>query len=489
MKCAESRVVQWIILGLIFCAGCDKSDSSNSSAPQDAKQGDAKKCIETLRASRPNIVLITICTGRFWNMGIGGYDRDTTPFIDSLAQRGVLFTDAVASSSWTKPTTASILTGMTPNVHGMTDYYEYSDIRSRGFSPKRVLADEIITIAECLKQAGYATFGRNNNIHASHFFNMLQGFDDAPPIYRHHETPMMLDDLSSFLKKTDADTPFFAFILTRDAHIPYIPNYEFYRKFCRSKTPYPRDGFEQHCAQMKVRFTEMAKRKIPLTDEQKRDYIDLYDAELNQLDTALSKLPDVLKSAGRDRNTVIVVTADHGERFFGAHGALSHAGGFMGEALTHIPLVFTGAQIPEYRRVNQQVRSIDIYPTLADLAGAKPPPVVMGRSLIPAICGDTSHPTPSAFSSYRERDHAVRMDGFKLHLFADGHTELYNVAEDPQELKELSESHPDKLDQLADELKRWLDLEAKLSEQVARGEMRELSPEVLEQLRDLGYIE
>lgn len=467
-------------------AGCDRA-ASRSVSP--SVEVDPDQCAKRLRSSRPNIVLVTICTGRFWNMGIGGYKRDTTPFIDELARGGVLFDNAVSSSSWTKPTTASILTGMTPNVHGMTDYYEYSDIRRRGFSPKRVLADDIITIAECLKAAGYATFVRNNNIHASHFFNMTQGFDDAPPIYRTHQTPAMLRDLGVFLEGLPGDKPFFAFILTRDAHVPYVPAYEYYRKFCRSKTPYPRDGFERYAVMMKQRLNEMSKRRMPFTDQQKRDYMDLYDARLNQLDAALARLPDVLKRAGRLENTVIVLTADHGERFFGAHGALGHAGGFMGEALTHVPLVFSGPHIPAGRVVHQQVRSIDIYPTLAELAGATAPPVVEGRSLLPRLCGDTSQPKRSAFMSYRGRDHAVRMDGYKFHLFADGHSELYNIKDDPNELVELSEKKPDVADRLADELKRWMDLEARLREQVARGEMRDLSPEVIKQLRALGYID
>lgn len=492
----RARVAATIMLvvlsAVVWTAGCEKSRPNDSDSVANVAEADGasvEACLKKLEATRPNIILVTICTGRFWNMGIGGYDRDTTPFIDALAKRGVLFSDAVSSSSWTKPTTASILTGMTPNVHGMTDYYEYGDIRRQGFAPKRVLADEIITIAECLGEAGYKTFCRNNNIHASHFFNMTQGFDDAPPIYGNYETPMMLADLEAFLDKTDADTPFFAFMLTRDAHVPYMPEYKFYRKFCRSKQPVPPSELRQHCASMKVRLNQMSKNRLPFSQQQKRDYIDLYDAELNQLDMALSTIPSLLQKTKRDGNTVIIITADHGERFFGAHGPLGHAGGFMGEALTHIPLVFFGSGIPDNRVIDKQVRSIDLYPTLAALAGATSPPVVQGRSLLPLICGDTSQPELSAFTSYREQDHAVRMDGYKLHLFADGHTELYDIKDDPHELKELSQSHPEQGDKLADELKRWMDLEAKLSEQVARGEMRELSPEALEALRDLGYIE
>lgn len=484
-----ATILMIALLVVASTTGCEKykSDAPESTANVSAENIEA--CQKKLEASRPNIILVTICTGRFWNMGIGGYDRDTTPFIDSLAKRGVLFSDAVSSSSWTKPTTASILTGMTPNVHGMTDYYEYGDIRSQGFSPKRVLADDIITIAECLKDAGYKTFCRNNNIHASHFFNMLQGFDDAPPVYGDFDTPMMLADLETFLEKSDTDTPFFAFMLTRDAHVPYAPSYEFYRKFCRSERIVPPSALLEYCELMKLGVNQMARERMPFPDQLKRDYVDLYDADLNQLDTDLSAIPALLKKTKRDANTVIIVTADHGERFFGAHGLLGHAGGFMGEALTHIPLVFSGWGIPDNRVVPQQVRSIDLYPTLAALAGATPPPVVQGRSLLPLICGDTSQPELSAFTSYREQDHAVRMDGYKLHLFADGHTELYNIKEDQHELKDLSQSQPEQADKLADELKRWLDLEAKLSEQVARGEMRELSPEALEALRDLGYIE
>ena len=316
-------------------------------------------------------------------MGFAGYSRPTTPFIDSLAAKGVSFSNAVASSSWTKPTTATILTGLTPNVHRMTDYYELGVILSKDFKPKRTLSDDIVTIAECLKEVGYATFCRNNNIHASQFFNMTQGFDDTPLMRGDVETPEMLEDFNQWVKTADDDQPFFFFMLTRDAHLPYIPDYEYYQKFSSGKEPIPPERFRKIAASVRISITRAEKKGVEVPERYKQALIDLYDAELAQLDNALSRLPEILEENGKLSDTLVVITVDHGERLFDAHGALGHSRGFMEEAVLHVPLIFFGNSAPSGMNVDDVVRTIDIYPTLAEIAGANPPDIIQGRSLTP----------------------------------------------------------------------------------------------------------
>ena len=397
----------------------------------------------------------------------------------------------MASSSWTKPTTATILTGLTPNVHGMTDFYEYSKIRSAGFSPKRILEDDVVTIGECLGERGYATIYRNNNIHASHFFNMDQGFDDAPLIDARWDAGRMLDEFEASLAKVDADRPFFFFMLTRDPHIVYNPYFEYFEKFNRTGVKVAPDQLTNYSVQLRGQITQMDKADQEIPPGYQTVWVDLYDAELAQLDHNLSKLPGILERAGRADNTVIVFTADHGERFFDTHGPFGHSKTFMDQPLLHVPLLMTGAGLPQGMRVRNVVRTIDIYPTIAALAGAKVPDVVQGESLLPFIRGESPWPDLSAFSSYGlgGKSFSVIRGDFKLLVMPDDQNYLYNLADDPLETTNLADRSPDQVARLLKDLEAWRTQEEALNKLVSQGETRDLSPEVLDQLEALGYID
>ena len=438
--------------------------------------------------ARPNIILIGICSCRYANLGIGGNPRATSPFIDALAQHGVLFENDVGAASWTKPSVASVLTGLTPNVHGMTDHYDYDEIGRRGFKPKRVLADHIVTLAECLSEAGYATMSRNNSIHVGQFFNMVQGFDDAANLRQEYETPKMLDDFADWLAEQAPSQPIFFFLFMRDIHSPYMPPYDYYLRYCRSPNPIPRDMYRQYLAGLRVALNQQRKNGEPITEEQKQTYNDIYEADIAYLDDALSEIPKILQWSGRLSNTVIVLTADHGERFFSPHGPTGHMGGFMGQEIVHNPLVFWGKGMPAGTRIKDVVRSIDIYPTLAELAGANVPPVVQGRSLLPLIRGDASLPETSAFASFGGVDHMVRLGRYKYHYRANQEPTLYDVESDPGELNDLAEAHPTIAARMQSVLDSWLQQEETLREVVPQGGTRSVTPEVLEQLEALGYI-
>jgi len=453
-------------------AGCRRAEPAASSAAG--------------RLERPDIVLITLCTFRMAHTGFGGYDRDTTPFLDSLAASGVLFENATSASSWTKPSVTSLLTGLTPNVHGRTDMSGDRDIIAGEFTPQRVLADDVLTLAECLKGAGYATASRVNNVQAGEFYNTAQGFDDA--VTSHDvDTPAMLRDFEDWLARQPAGQPIFFFMLTRDAHMPYDPNYEYFVKFNRSERVPPRDSFPGYRQWLHSRVKRRLDDHRSVAPETQQQFVDLYDAELAQLDQALRTLPEILERAGRRNRTLIVVIADHGERFF-EHGKVGHAG-IPDEATIHVPLIFAGLDVPVGKRVTPVVRSIDVYPTLAALAGADAPDVLQGTSLVPMLYGPPEEAEKlTAFASFMNFHHTVRLENYKLHLWRGGRRTLYDLNVDPGELNDVFAQQPDGAERLDQELMRWLDAEEALRAVVAQGENRALTPDVIEQLRSLGYI-
>lgn len=378
---------------------------------------------EGLRGSRPNIVLVVLCSLRFDHLGAAGYSRDLTPFLDGLAERGVFFENAVSSSSWTKPSAASLLTGLTPNVHRMLDFYHLHAIERGRVTRRRVLPEELVTLPETLGAAGYDTFCRVNNVHAGKFFHLTQGCESS--LTRNGlGTVQMVEDLAAWLSDQQRESPFFAY---------------------------------------------------------------LYDAQLPALDAALARIPEVLEGAGAAGETLIVVTADHGDRFF-EHGLIDHGRG-LDEPVVKIPLIFAGPGVAGGQRRPEVVRSIDLFPTLAEIAGAEAPPGLQGRSLVPLLADPAARlPEASAFSSFDGRAHAVRLGHYKLLVGPGDYRALYDLREDPLEHRDLLAAEPETARRLGAELRRWLEEEERLARTMGPVESRELSPEVIDELRALGYL-
>jgi arylsulfatase A-like enzyme len=441
--------------------------------------------------NRPNIVLVVLCSFRLDHAGFAGYGRATTPFLDRLAAEGEVFDNAFSASSWTKPATTSLLTGLTPNAHQLVDGYRTERILGGGVLPHRVLPDRVLTLAESLRDAGYATACRVNNVHAGAFFNLTQGCEDAVTRY-HMRTARMIDDLAAWLRHLDGERPFFFLIFTLDAHIPYSPEYRDYRRFYRGSSAVPETELEQLVERThREVWSLLQEGEIP--DELRRLWIDLYDAALAGLDRRLSRLPEVLATAGVESETVIVVTADHGESFFepGRGGFRRATHGFdLGDALIRIPLLFRGPSITPGRRVERVVRSIDLFPTLAELAVSERPAHLQGRSLVPLLHGrEDRFPRLTAFASRAAGAHQAVHDGrFKLHYRHPDRRQLYDTAVDPWELRNILAERPAVARSLEQELAAWQAQEESLREVVGEVWSREPTPEVVEELRSLGYL-
>ena len=443
--------------------------------------------------SRPNIVLVVMCSFRADRLGSLGNSRGLTPFLDRMAAAGTVFEHAVSASSWTKPSTTSLITGLTPGVHKMLDFYRPEVIEKAlaGGEPleRRVLPAGFDTLPAALARADYDTFCRVNNIHAGDFFGLTRGCQDQVTRFG-MSTDRMIDDLSGWLAQRDSDDPFFAYLFTREVHSPFTPSYAAFHALRPGVDDPPAEEFDDFRRRQEAEVWRLAKAHEPFPEPLKRTWIDLYDAQFPALDRTLSRLAGLLAAQGDLENTLVVVTGDHGERLF-EDGRIDHGGPWLDQAVVHIPMIAWGAGVPASRRIAPVVRSIDLFPTLLDVAGAAPPALVQGKSLVPLIWKGDGPPPPSreAFSRAGPRAYALRMGRYKLRIRRGQERALYDLRTDPRERRDLVASKPRIARRLQRELERWIRQEATLSKAIGATEStRELPPDVIQQLRALGYI-
>ena len=293
------------------------------------------------------MLLVSIDTLRADRLGSYGYAAAETPRLDALAARGLRFAQATTVIPLTLPAHSSLMTGTFPAHHGVRD--------NGGF----YLAEEQVTLAEVLSERGYRTGGFIAAFVLDGRWGIGQGFgryfDDfdldgyeqaagMDAIQRPGST--VVDQALEWLD-ADRDQKFFAWVHLYDPHTPY-----------EAPEPY------------RVRFPRTASGA--------------YDAEIAVADTQLGRLLDKLQVDGRLDETLVVVLSDHGE-MLGEHGEHTH-GFFIYDAAVHIPLIIAGPGVPA-RVVPNQVRIVDVMPTVLDLLGEPAPPAVQGVSLRPLAEG------------------------------------------------------------------------------------------------------
>lgn len=418
-------------------------------------------------------------------MGAAGYPRGTTPFLDSVTSRGAFFENAVGAAPWTKPAVASLVTGTTPGVHRMNDYYKAEDIVAGRVLRKRLLPRSLPVLGELAGRVGYRTFARVNNVHAGSFFGITRGFADErgePTI----TATSAIEELAQWVDD-DARSPFLAFFVLADPHAPYNPSYESYRRFTRAPQPVAPEGYPAHWQGVYERVMARLLTDRRWSEEDRRDWEDLYDAELADLDRALSGLPSALARSVNGRRNLLVITADHGERFFES-GRVDH-GHFPDEATIKIPMIVLDSGPPGGRRVREVVRSIDPLPTLAEAMGFEVPAVVQGRSLRPLLDGEAEEIPRVAFAVGPGYFPALRRGRFKYRYFPElKRWRLFDLESDPMETRDLSADLPEEGRSMSELLRAHLSEERRLRTALGSEETEALPEKVVESLRALGYL-
>jgi len=408
-----------------------------------------------------NLVFILIDTLRADRLSAYGYGRPTSPNFDALAESGIRFRDVLAQSSWTKTSMASLWTATYPSTNDVTRY-------------PHGLPETATLPAEILRDAGFRTVGIWRNGWVAPNFGFDQGFDlyYKPESNRRHAAP---DNPSAFrLPGTDEDITAAAVEFLRHARSDRFFLYLHYM------------DLHQYVYDDSADFGTT--------------YSDIYDNSIHWVDKVVGTFVAHLQRMGLMKNTVVVISSDHGEAF-GEHGTEGHARDVYWET-TKVPLLITlPFRLEEGIEVETPVENVDIWPTLMDLLGLPPLPAAEGRSVVPLIRaaaqGEESvdHGRPrfaELDQTWGLRDarpdplFSIAKGRYRLFHQAENpdQVELYDLADDPREQENIADREPRHADLLMGRLETYVEAPAPewgSPEEVALDDFE------LDQLRALGY--
>jgi len=364
-----------------------------------------------------------------------------TPVLDELGARGVVFDQAIAQAPWTLPSHATMLASQVPSALGIGPYAH----------PGR-LPESALTLAEVFRARGFATAAITGG-YVSAELGFDQGFDSFRETLDSPYMSTAVKYAEEWLDRRDRGRPFFLFLHTFEVH-QYDPPAAFRRRWVRSYEG-PLRALESVPAFLQDRANQGRAGEYAKQDW---DYLrDLYDACIASVDSEIGRLLAWLDARGFRGTTLVVVTSDHGEEF-GEHGGSGHGYTLYDESL-RVPLLLDHASLPALR-IAQQVRLLDLAPTLADLAGVPIPESWQGVSLVPLL-GGASLPLPAFAEHAHSPMKAVREDGAKYVVEAEGPRRLlFDLARDPGERTNLAVADPEREARLCRDLRRFVDANA-----------------------------
>lgn len=392
-----------------------------------------------------NVLLITMDTTRADHLGCYGRRDAGTPSLDRLASEGALFDRCASCAPLTLPSHACIMTSKYPYAHGARNNASYR------------VADVNVTLAEVLRERGYATQATVASVVLNRLFGLDQGFEAyndigtgslSSPARAERPADEMADDAISMLRSLSSK-PFFLWVHFYDPHEPYEP----------------RKGF-------------------PLNS------IPAYHEEIEFMDSQIGRLLAELKRLDLEDNTLVVAVADHGEGL-GDHGELTH-GFLLYETTLRVPLLMRcPGIIPAGKRVDSLVRTIDIAPTILDLMGRPALKDGQGSSLKPLLLGKIGDLHVSAYAETFVTQFEFGLSPLRSliqetskYILAPK-PELYDLVRDPGETRNLIEAEAPKASTLRADLKDLIRRAPPLPPDQATSATP--SAELVEQLKAMGY--
>ncbi len=463
--------------------------------------------------ARPrNVLLIVIDTLRADHLSGYGYKRATSPHIDRLAARGVRFSQASAQYTSTSPSMATLLTGAYPSTHDMV-------------SVRTLLPMPLTTLAESLAAGGFNTAAVVSNPNLARAFQFDQGFafyDEAYLVGRKQHGDTITDRATTWLR-AHGRAPFFMYVHYLDPHSPYDPPAPFRDRFFG-------DGHSAQHAALRLTLRKYGKGQISedaviengATDADR--YVARYDEEIATVDHEVGRLLDLLDRESLSNDTLVILTADHGESLVEHEDYFNH-GDFTYQTGAHVPLVLSlPGRLPAGRVIDEAVELADLVPTVLQATGGAIPESVDGRSLWPLMIDslgswvtkpsrvEAGHAAGRPSCSWRDGDWKLiyNDEGLRAHdlsrwsfllspkrwkrlwLSSVGRQpwharwELYDLASDPNETRNLAVSRRDVFDRLAPNLLAWrngLNTDRQLETDPAS-----LDPDTKKLLESLGYV-
>lgn len=491
-----------------------------------------------------NVLLYVFDALRADHVSSYGYERDTTPNIDRLSTEGVLFENCFSPTTWTRAVAVSILTGVSPLVHG-TKHID------NGYNPP------LPPLSEQFQRAGYDTVGIGSmpNLRGEWGFN--RGFDTYRDMYKDDAVKARRDQLEpghtgretavsmtraedvnrgfiDWYESSQSEGPFFGLLWSNETHAPYAPPEDF-EKFVDPDYGGPVDGSPDSHKNIQ--------------DESDTEHLrNLYDSEIRYADHCFGELYDYLKQVGELNNTLLIALADHGDAF-GEHGQFGH-GIAPHDTVTHVPLVVRPPRDERFEtvsgdkrrsdsssRIKELTSLLDLYPTLIDcMDGIKISEDIreslQGVSLLDALRGKTIEGHDYVFHNVQLKDikenyDSVRSSSWRYmkvehekgagwglsvikevfsrgvlldilknpryyldrHLHSDDEW-LYNLEVDPGEQNNIIEQNPEVTNELSSKLETWqTECETLAKELEVEQSTIRIEGESRERLKKLGYLE
>ncbi len=420
------------------------------------------------QTKKPNIVVLVLDQLRADQLHCYGNPRATSPNIDGLASRGVLFSNFDTVTPWTSPSFGSLHSSLYPSRHGVTLFWRPGVPLMNKDNP---------TLAENLQKSGYYTAAFVDNSLAGYALTG-SGFDEY---YEESKPALDITKRNSFGSNAKygaafttahvinwLDThrgstqPFFLYVHLIEPHSPYDPDSQ--DDIFKSEATYP------YLSDTGYDIVRGGLLRLAMTGDQKaidRLY-ELYDGKIHYVDRYVGKILDQMKALGLDDNTYILLTSDHGELLY------SHPQDFLTfdhrslyDTALHIPLIVVGPEIPRGQKIEALASNIDTAPTILALASALPLSDAEGHSLVPLIQGKVSSINKYLFAEQDVEvpERSVKNLRYKLirNLWT-GNEELFDLQKDPGELQNVAKENPAMVKELHDQLDGWMRMNEPSSE-------------------------
>jgi arylsulfatase A-like enzyme len=419
-----------------------------------------------------NLILVTVDTLRSDFLGVYGHEMPVSPNIDLMASRALIFERAYSTAPFTAPSHASILTAQHPSTHGVI---------FNGHRAPVTISEASVTIAEHLQAEGFETAAvvSAGPLHSKYGFG--RGFDEYHLVLRPAHGDLggdgagVIQKAAEWLDSRRPGERFFLWIHLFDPHLQYISSKEVLEQL----------GLE---SDLKVNLRNA--KKLPAETLRSA-----YRAEVYEMDRHFGSLQRHLESTGLDESTLIALTADHGE-YLGEHGRNDHSQ--LYDEVLAVPLLIRPPGLKTQVRRTDVVSTVDLVPTLLDLLGVEPLPYAQGHSLLDVttsdraayaewrnygILGSKYRPEPGDFLM------SVQVDSRKYiyDVLVPQASQLYDLAEDPDESQNLLEAREEDLGRLRSIFAEHVREE--LPNGILGVSQVSIDDESREMLRSLGYLE
>lgn len=415
----------------------------------------------------PNVLLICVDTLRADHVGCYGYQKETTPYVDALAQDSLVFTNVISSAPWTAPSMAALFTSQHPIVLGFSEE-----------EPVKI-PNHYLTLGELFKEHKYKTKGIIGSNFVSSKLGFAQGFDsydeDEARGHNYVSSAPITEKAIAFLERLKKNERFLLFLHYFDPHYDYILHEPY--------NYYPEYKGELKSGQ---RIKELRKLAPRMSEQDIQFVRALYESEIRYTDEFIGKLLNKLKELGYYDNTLIIFTSDHGEEFCERGDYWIGHTKTLYQELIRVPLILKLPGEKKNKKVVGFVGLIDMLPTIARLCGLKVPLECDGMVIETEGVNPSGNRLLISETWRRSRLRAAIWGGWKLVLdFDTDSKKLFDLKADPQESRNLSQECPDVLSRIKSRLKEWAEI---VESKEIRAEQPKFTEEQKKILRSLGYI-